>query len=300
MPRKNLTARFVETVSAETRTDFWDDVLRGLVLRVSETGVKSWTLVYTRQSDGSKQRLTIGKHPVMTLEAARRKAMGLLAGIGEGKDPSQDRRALRASMTVRDLGALFIEKYAKPNKRTWKEDERILEREVYPAIGGVKASQVKRRDVLDIVQAKADAGFVAQSRQVLATVRKMFGWAVDEDYLESSPAAGIKPRGKAVQRERVLSDAELRRVWNALQLASLAPQTADIVRLLILTGQRSGEVCGMARGEIDLDAATWTIPKERVKNGRTHVAPLSSTALAIIAERSAVIDGGPETPLFCV
>ncbi|MFC3725462.1 tyrosine-type recombinase/integrase [Neoaquamicrobium sediminum] len=298
MPRKNLTARFVETVKAETRTDYWDDVVRGLVLRVSPSGVKSWTVVYTRESDGSKRRVTLGKFPAVQLEKARAKALATVTAVIDGKDPAADKRARREAMTVEDLGALFIEKYARRHKKTWAEDERLLKREVYPEIGSMKALAVKRRDLLDIIEAKADAGYLAQSTQILAVIRKMFNWAVDSDYLETSPATGIKPRGKAVRRDRVLSDDEVRTIWQSLPAAALRAGMDDIFRLLFLTGQRSGEVAGMRRGEIDVDAATWTIPGSRTKNGLTHVVPLPDAALAIVRDRLDKADDEPDAPLF--
>lgn len=298
MPRKNLTARFVESVQVETRTDFWDDGVRGLVLRVSPTGVKSWTVVYTRESDGSKQRVTLGKFPAIDLEKARGKALKVLGAIVDGKDPASDKRARREAMTVEELGKLYVEKYAKRNKKTWAEDERLLKVEVYPEIGDMKALAVKRRDLLDIIEAKADAGYLAQSNQILAVIRKMFNWAVDSDYLESSPATGIKPRGKLVRRDRVLADDEVRTIWQALPAAALRPATADIFRLLFLTGQRSGEVAGMRRSEIDIERATWTIPGSRSKNGLTHLIPLSDAALAIVQVRLDKAGEESDAPLF--
>lgn len=298
MARKNLTARFVEAVKVETRTDYWDDMVRGLVLRVSPSGVKSWTVVYSRESDGSKQRVTIGKFPAITLEKARAKALAALSAVAEGKDPAGDKRTRREAMTVRELGALYVDKHAKRNKKTWTEDLRLLKVEVYPEIGDMKALTVKRRDLLDIIEAKADAGYVAQSTQILAVIRKMFNWAVENDYLETSPATGIKPRGKAVRRDRVLSDAEVRTIWNALHGAALRPGTADIFRLLFLTGQRSGEVAGMRRGEIDEERSTWTITGSRAKNGLTHVVPLSAAALVIVRERLDAAGEEPDAPLF--
>lgn len=297
MPRKNLTARFVESIKVDTRTDFFDDVVRGLVLRVSPTGVKAWTVVYTRTSDTTKRRVTLGKFPAVGLEKARAKALATVTAISEGKDPAGDKRAAREAMTVEDLGALYIKKYAKPNKKTWAEDERLLKREIYPEIGRMKAVSVKRRDILDIIEAKADAGHVAQSTNILAVVRKLFNWAVDGVYLESSPAAGIKPRGKAVKRDRVLSDDEVREIWNALPSAAIAKQTADVIRLLFLTGQRSGEVCGMQRDEVDL-TGSWTIPGTRTKNGLTHLVPLSPAALEIVAAATDTADEEPASPLF--
>lgn len=298
MPRKNLTARFCETVKVDERTDYQDEMVRGLALRVSPSGVKAWSVRYSRESDGSKQRITLGRFPAIPLEKARQHARKLVMAVAEGDDPSSDRKARKTAMTVADLGSLFIDKYAKRYKKTWAEDERILNADVYPELGRMKAVSVKRRDLLDIIEAKADAGHIAQSRQVLAVLRKMFGWAVDNDYLDVSPAAGIKPRGKAVKRDRVLSDNELRTIWNALPEASMANETRDIIRLLFLTGQRSGEVCGMVLSEIDLDDASWTIPKERTKNGIAHIVPLTQRAISLLGESVCASAFEVDRPIF--
>ena len=298
MPRKNLTSRFIETVRVNTRTDYWDDVVKGLVLRVSPTGIKSWTVVYTREADGEKRRVTLGKFPTLSLEKARRKALDAVAAVSDGHDPAGDKRARREAMTVADLASLYVERYAKRNKKSWAEDERVLRVDVLPLIGAMKIAAVKRRDVLDIIDAKAEAGKLTQSTHVLAVVRKMFGWAVDEDYLELSPASGVKPRAKPVRRDRVLSAVEVRAIWNALPEAAIRPVTADAFRLLFLTGQRSGEVCGMRRGEVDLERAIWTIPGERTKNALTHVVPLSDAALAIVERALARADDEWDAPLF--
>ncbi len=298
MPRKNLSARFCETVKVDERTDYQDELVRGLWFRVSPAGAKTWQVVYDRDSDSKRQRVKLGRFPAMTLEKARTAALKLVTAVAEGEDPSADKRARKAALTTEELGKLYLEKHAKRNKKTWTEDERLLKKEEYPAIGEMKAESVKRRDVLDIIEAKAEAGHVAQSTQILAVVRKLFNWAVDGDYLQSSPATGIKPRGKAVRRDRVLDDREVEKIWNALPEATVSQQTADIIRLLFLTGQRSGEVCGMVRGEVDLDRALWTIPKERTKNGLTHVVPLPPTAIAIVEKWLERADDEADAPLF--
>lgn len=282
MPRKNLTSRFCESVKVDERTDYQDEIVRGLALRVSPNGTKTWNVVYTRQSDNSKQRVKLGRFPAMTLEKARTAALKMVTAVSEGEDPSEEKRLQKQERTVEDLGGLYIDKYAKRNKKTWAEDERLLKVEVYPDIGRMKVPAVKRRDLLDIIEAKAEAGHIAQSTQILAVIRKMFNWAVDNDYLEVSPATGIKPRGKAVKRDRVLSSAEVKAIWAALPDAAVSVITANVLRLLFLTGQRSGEVCGMRRGELDMDRAIWTIPGTRTKNGLVHVVPLSDSAIEII------------------
>lgn len=298
MPSKNFTARFCETVKVEARTDFQDEGVRGLVLRVSKKGTRTWCLVYVRDSDDSKQRVKIGRFPAMTLENARAEALRLLAGMTNGADPSQKKRDRRAELTVLDLGSLFIEKHGKRFKRSWPEDERILAVEVLPVIGEMRLSHVKRRHILDIIEAKAEAGHIAQSTRILATVRKMFAWAVDNDYLAVSPSAGIKPRGKAVRRDRVLANDEILQIWNALPGASLSWQTVDILKLMLLTGQRSGEICGIRRGEVDVELAIWALPAVRTKNARAHIVPLSAMALEIVSRALQMAGEAADAPLF--
>lgn len=299
MAKVKLTTRFIDTVKVEERTDFHDTLVQGLSLRVAPSGTKTWNLFYTRESDNTKQRVKIGRYPAIGLEGARSKALKAMGAVSEGEDPAEDKRARRGAITVEDLGKLFIDKYAKRHKKTWQEDERILKNEVYPEIGRMKAEAVKRRDILNIIEAKADEGKGAQSNSILAVVRKMFNWAVDSDYLGASPAVGIKPRGKAVKRDRILSYAEVEKILRSLPGAALSQHTRSIVTLLFLTGQRSGEVCGMRRSEISLDSAIWTIPKERTKNGLAHIVPLSEPALSIV--EAAIKATDPEladAPLF--
>ena len=300
MPRKKLTALFVENISVKERTEYTDETVQGLCLRVSPNGAKSWTVRYARQSDGKKQRVTLGRYPVLSLEKARAGALKLMAAVADGHDPAGSKRAAKEALTVEALGALYIEKHAKPHKKTWADDERILRVDVFPHIGRMKIDGVRKRDVLDVIDAKADAGKIAQSRQVMAVMRKMFNWAVENDYLDTSPVAGVKAKGKPARRDRFLSQSEIEAVWTALPSAQLNEVTKNVVRLLLLTGQRSGEVCGMTTGEIDLDNALWTLPASRTKNGLAHTVPLSSTAIAVIREAVPLEAFKASVPVFTI
>jgi integrase len=282
MAKVKLTTRFIDALKVENRTDYFDTHVRGLSLRVSKTGLKVWNLFYTRESDGLKQRVKLGRYPDLDLDSARGRALKAMSGVADGNDPAKEKRARRAAVTLKELGELYIEKYAKPRKKTWREDERILKKEVFPEIGRMKADAVTRRDILDIIDGKAEAGYGAQSNNILAVIRKLFNWAVDGDFLKASPAHGIKPRSKAVRRDRVISDEEIAAIWRALPKAAISDETRDIIRLLFLTGQRSGEVCGMMRSEVDLKKLVWTIPAERTKNGLAHVVPLSGAVTEIL------------------
>lgn len=296
MVAKNLTARFIESVSVDARTDYQDSNVRGLNFRVSSNGNKSWSVVYRRKSDGRKRRLTIGQFPIIGLENARSRALQVMSKVAEGLDPASKTQIDRKAMTVEQLGKLFIEKYAKKTKRTWAANEQMFEAEVYPRIGAMKVHMVTRRDILDLIEVKTDAGVFAQARAVLAIVRKLFNWAVHEQYVDSSPVIAIKSPGNIVRRDRVLSDVEIGVIWNGLPEASIAAQTADIIRLLFLTGQRSGEVCGMVFNEIH--ATNWILPADRTKNGLAHVVPLSEAALEIIRSALEHTDEGVNAPLF--
>jgi integrase len=108
----------------------------------------------------------------------------------------------------------------------------------------------------------------------------MFNWAVARDIIASSPTAGIKPPSPERSRDRTLSDAELRLVWEAA--STIGYPFGILVQLLIVTGQRRGEVAGMKWDEVDLTGRIWTLPRERVKNNQMHVVPLSKAAAAIV------------------
>lgn len=296
MGQMNLTNRFLESVQVKSRTDFWDALVNGLVCRVTPTGVKTWNLVYTRRDDGKKRRFTMGRFPVVTLAAARERAMKEMARIFDGADPA-DRRP--SDMTVEQLGELFIERYAKLNKRTWQEDQRILRADVYPMLGQMDIKKVKRRHILDVLDAKVDAGSAAMSTKLLAVVRKAFNWAEEECYLEISPAGRIKPRVKSTARDRFLTNVEIEQVWTRLDGAAMSDEVRAILTLLLLTGQRNGEVSGMRKGEIDLLRQEWHLPRERTKNGLPHIVPLSQAAMIVLRPYLDAAEHCPaDQPLF--
>ncbi len=134
----------------------------------------------------------------------------------------------------------------------------------------------------------ADGAPIAANR-VHSIVRKFFNWCVEQEIIEVSPCAGLKPpAGKEGSRDRVFSDDELRCAWQAA--ARLGAPFGAMVQLLILTGQRRGEVAGMEWAELDLERRLWSLPHERVKNDRRHEVPLSPQAIAIIERLPRISD----------
>ena len=129
--------------------------------------------------------------------------------------------------------------------------------------------------------ALVDDGKKAAARQVGAYGRACYAWAIHADLLADNPFVGVKMETVA-SRERVLSDDELRSIWNATDGQGSYNGAA---RLLMLTGQRREEVAAMRWGEFDADLSTWTIPGARTKNHRTNIVPLSKQAQAVLADQ---------------
>ncbi|UGY08656.1 tyrosine-type recombinase/integrase [Phyllobacterium pellucidum] len=284
MPRLKMTKEWADAVTVDSRTEFYDTVVRDLELRVEPAprNTKTWYCRYDLKDSSKRPRYKLGRYPDIPVSIAREKAKAVGGGAVEGKDVAADRKADRAALTVKQLGALYIEKHAKPHKKTWRGDETLLESEVYPAIGDHKINKVRRRDLLDIIEAKYAEGKKSQSRNIKALLSKLFNWALASDYIETAPSLGLKAIGKPAKRDRVLADAEVKAVLKALPAAPITQNMRDILLLLFYTGQRAGEVAGMRRSEINVAAAEWLIPASRTKNQRQHLVPLSKPALAII------------------
>jgi len=287
MPQVSLTDRFVAGAkSSEVQTDYFDDSpkTRGLCLRVTKAGRKTWSLIFTSPKDGKRARMTLGGYPATSLARARTLAIEAHGHLDEGHDPRDIAAAQVASaMTVAGMIESFLEKHAKPNLRSAGEIERRLKKNVTPIIGSMKLADLHRRDMNRVVDPVLKRNRRVEASRVFEDFRSVVRWAVARGDLDHNPFDGMKKPNGSVPRERTLSDDEIRAVWNGLHtILARSKACQRIIKLCLVTAQRVGEVAGMAVGEIDLDAATWTIPGARTKNSRRHVVPLSTTALELI------------------
>jgi hypothetical protein len=271
-----LTDRFCQHAkSAAPQTDYFDEAVTGLALRVTRQGTKSWTFHYTRA--GRRGRKTLGRYPAVSLASARGLASETAVAVAEGRDP----RHSAGSMTVAALAERYIAAVA--GKRSAKEIERRIRKDVVPIIGAVPLAQLHRRDATRVIDRKADAPIAA--RRSFEDLRAMLRWAVARGDLDHNPLEGMRGPDPSKARERVLSDDEIRTLWQALPTAlSRSPACQRIIRLCLLTGQRVGEVAGMRRSEFDLAQGLWSLPAQRTKNGHAHSVPLSGAALEIVRE----------------
>lgn len=284
MPQLNLTSQSISSLTApKVRTDYFDQKVTGLGLRVSPSGTKTWICMFRVPGDPRKRRMTLGRYPAISLADARTQAREMLLAASRGDDPGEEKQQLLGAPAFAELASEYIEKHAKKNKRSWKEDERILGRDVLPVLGSRKVHEVKRRDVIRLLDAIVDRGAPIQANRTLALVRKIFNWAISRDIVETNPCLQVKAPRKENQRDRVLKEDELRAVWRAFD--KLGAPMGQMFKLRLLTAQRGGEVASMAWTDVDLAGGWWTIPAERAKNGRSHRVPLSKPARDILAAR---------------
>lgn len=271
------------------RLDVWDEDYPGFGLRISSEGRRTWILMYRI---GKKlRRLTLGRFPTLGLAAAREKATDALRDVGKGEDPGRRKIEERRAETFAELAREYIDRHAS-KKRSGREDIRLLNGSPHKKRTGKKPHEplvkrwgtrrikdIKRRDVRELLEEIAGRAPIMANR-TLALVRKMFNFAIEREWLETNPCHMIKPPGDEKQRDRVLSEDEIRLLWKALDGES--PLIAALFRLRLLTAQRGGEVHGAAWAEFDLARGWWTIPAERSKNGLAHRVPLSPQAVKIL------------------
>jgi integrase len=281
MATGKITKRTVDEIVPNNCTQFlWDNDIKGFGVKMTAAGAISYLLQFRLGGREAKtRRYTIGNHgSPWTPATARSEAIRLLLLVAQGIDPvDADKQRRREAVDLAfDNYAL---RFAGSCKREgWK---RLVERSIRlyltPVLGRKALPNITRSDVVSVFDAMPDEQ-VANRRNVFAVLRRMFRWAVSRGDLLHNPMEGMETPPPVKPRERWLSDAELKIVWDA------TPEThrcfGPIVRLLIATGQRREEVSGLAWEELNRDDQMWTLPGHRTKNGEPNTIPLNGLAIA--------------------
>src|SRR5262249_5106248 len=293
-----LTERKIEKLATEQgRKDrlVFDDAQRGLAVRVTASGGQTYLCQYTLH--GHKWRVPLGACSALSLSKAREAAAAVMGDVAKGRNPAVLRKeAVAAERARRARNRLTLRVLIDD----WNRLHLATRRPSYAA-EAVRALHCAFADHLDDAAEDLNRAAVVRALDALtrrskrkdrdgaekrrggamtgrtaAYGRAAFGWAVKRGAVHSNPFADL-PISKSIgKRERVLNDAEIAEIWRAAGEAT-APYGA-IIRLLILTGQRRGEVAGLTWSEISEDLTTWTLPSERTKNGVVHTVPLSALA----------------------
>jgi integrase len=284
---KPLTVKAIENFKpGATRREIPDGDVRGLYLQIFPSGKASWAFRY--RSSGRTRKLTIGASPEIGLKDARDLARAAHLQIASGVDPAAAKQAARTNavaLPARDMvekvAAQFLARHVKNlAAATRREAGRIFAKEILPAFRGRRLSEIKRPDVIEWLDAIVDRPAPIAANRALSWLKGLCNFAVERGVLDVSPIAAIKPPAVETARDRVLSDDELKAVWEAAD--ALEPVYAGFVELLILTGQRLREVSELRWAEIDLENRVWLLPRERAKNGVEHSIPLSDQVVGIL------------------
>lgn len=271
------------------------DAPSGFALKIMPTGNKTFVLRYT--TDGRQRLKTIGAFPTWSVEAARKEAQRLVREVDQGRDPLDEKRRRRLEPTVAELASEWLGKHI-AGLKSGGDIRRYVEKDIMPALGKMKVSSVRRRDVLDLVEAKA-AEAPRAAEIMLRVARQLLAYAVDREVIPASPVADLKPssiktkqypRGlPKVVGDKVLDPVEIKAFWNGVEASGMDRLTALALKMVLITGQRPGEVAGMAWSEIDGDR--WTIPADRRgKTEQRHVVHLTATAVAILHNAKAEVE----------
>jgi integrase len=260
------------------------------MLRVSPNGVKSFAVLFSAR--GKRAPLTLGKYPRVSLAQARGLALEAQSKAKDGEDPRYSQTG-----TVGELLPVYFAEHVRPNLRSAKAVERRLNRNVLDVIGSVPLAELHRRDINRVVTAVVARGSRTEAARVFEDLRALLRWAVARGDLDANPSEGMRRPQTPGPRERVLSDEEIRTLWQALPEAlPRSPTVRDIIMLCLLTGQRVGEVAGITSREIDERHHIWKIPGSRSKSKYEHSVPLTDTGLDL----ANAIAGAPKLPSHAI
>lgn len=279
-----FTVKTIEALKPKkSRYEEYDDNLKGFGVRVFLSGEKSWVTRYRRK--GKLIKITLGKVSAVSMADARDKHNEIRLLLNLGRDPQAEVQAKKiinlTAPTVEELAQEYLERWAKPRKRTWKTDEWVLNKNVVPRFGKMLAKDVKRVHIIVMLDEAVARGLTAGANNLLSITRKMFNWAVGRGILETSPCLLIPRPAPLKQRDRVLTYDEITTLWKTLPKLGFLEQVRLALQIMLVTAQRKGEVLKAEKTEIDFRTGWWTIPAERAKNGLSHRVPLSPLALRL-------------------
>jgi integrase len=299
--RVRLTDRFCTIVKATgPQTEYFDETTKGLALRVTPKG-KAWTFHYTRND--KRARMPLGTYPATSLAAARTRAIEARTALEAGSD--------LAGAAQTSFQAIAKDYLARDGSKLRSHAARVsaLQRLVYPAIGSMAIAEVRRTDIIRMLDGIEDTAGPVMADRVLAFIRRIMNWhATRSDDFRSPIVAGMArtiPTERA--RERTLTDEELRAIWSATGGAGSLRYAGSLrtgvalhehlfqalhehlprgdpfhryLRFLLLTATRRNEAADARTDEVV--GSVWTIPAERYKTGAEHVVPLSKAAMVLI------------------
>ena len=277
--RRKLSDAFVRTVQPDPVRViiFWDVMQRGLALAVQPSGHLAWKAIYRIRGRGARW-YHLGNARAIGLSDARRLAGRIMVAAAEGKDPHADRLALRGRGSFAEVAARYVTEYASKKNKSWRQVESLVTRYLMPRWGQLDIGSIRRPDVKAAIAAIAAP---VLANQVLAAASPIFTWAMRQEIIAANPCIGVDKNDTA-SRERVLSDAEIAAFW---------PHLSAPLKMILLTGQRPGEVAHLNRAHV-VDDRWWVMPGAPdprtswpgTKNAQSHRVWLSEPVHQLLAD----------------
>jgi integrase len=307
-----LTPKTIEHLKPrDHRVEIPDAGAAGLYLVLQSSGVRSWAVRY--RHNGRSVKLTLAKWPAMTLADARKAAADAQHALAQGNNPAKAKqtakiKAMEAEAnTVASICAAYMKREA-GKLRTSAQRESILRRLIYPRIGERPIGEIKRSEIVRLLDQIEDHNGPRAADTALALLRRVFHWhELRDDAFRSPIIRGMaRQNAKDHRRTRILSDDEIRAVWQAAS-ADTAGSFGAFIKLALLTSARRSEIAGMRWDEVGTVRCTqrqgerevevevdgvWRLPPSRSKTKTEIVRPLSKAALAVL-DGLPRIDGSP-------
>lgn len=266
-------------------TDYSHSKLPGFMLRVGAKK-KVWKVRYRIGGKLKTYSLPI-PYPECTLEVATKEYHRIRADANKSVDPLGEKIERKAAPIISEVMEHYFEETDMAPK-TRAESIRMSNKDIVPFLGDLKAIDLTRQDVKKLHKKILDRGATVAANRTIELLRRAFNCAEDEEFITSNPFPSIK-KIKAVEspRERILKDFEIKALWAAME--NEASNQRDLLRLLLLLGQRTLETASMQIDDLDLDRKEWTVPGEKTKTGKPNVVPLPPLAWSIIENRLVIL-----------
>jgi hypothetical protein len=257
---------------------------------VTSNGIRSFLVRYRLPKQLQRSYTVPGTYPETGLADARQRARDIVAAAKRGIDliaeerrqEAERQKAEATARTVSELAAEYIDKHCKPHQRRWRDLELRLNNHVIPALGDRAAGSIRRADIVELLDdLQHKRGYRQQVNRVRSALAGMFQYAIEREYVPENPVIGTRPRKLEVERQRILSDQEMRAIWLALD--GLPDPGRSFVKTLFLTAARRDEARCMEWAEIAPTGDLWLLPAARNKANRDFEIPLSRQMAALLA-----------------
>jgi integrase len=287
---KRLTDKYLKSLPRKApkagRLVIADTVAEGLSIRVTPAGTMSWQIRYRPRRQARRVSI-VGPYPAISLANARQRAAEIVAlakkGIDlleqEAKAAEAQRQGEARARLIRDVSTEFLK--ASERLKSHRHRKGYMVNHVLPALGNKVVGSIRRADVVELLDdLEHKKGLKQSTNRVRETLLAFFEFAIERELIDENPVSRTRRRKLENKRQRILSAAEIKALWDGLD--SLTAPVSGFVRTLLLTGCRRENARTMRWSELDLDGKLWTVPADKSKNGRPYEIPLSHQMMTIL------------------